>query len=227
MEILNVTTSILQLLREKIITCELKPGQKLNESNLSKSFGISRPPLREAFRVLEKDNMVVNVPRKGTYVTELSSKNYTEVSQVREMIECYTIELLKSLSIRNLPKVTMALSRASSLSMPLDSTDPKKLLGYEKVFLDFHKNLVESSENTLLISIYNAISINLARYQFIYFYIDGTTKHSLEDHYRILEFITNGDYDQAKEELKKHINYTIELVKSELVKSRILDPAIF
>jgi len=222
MNVLNVTASVLQSLREKIIICELKPGYKLNELNISTDLGISRPPLREAFRILEKDHMVVNIPRKGTYVAELSVKDFIEVSQVREMIECYCVDLLKASNTRDLPKVKSALDKAMGVALPLKNVDRLELLKYIKVFLDFHKSLIGSSENSVLISIYSSISFNLARYQFIYFYAEGTAQHSLEDHNRVLELIRNGDYDQAKEELKRHINYTVELVKT-----RILDRVIF
>jgi DNA-binding GntR family transcriptional regulator len=221
MNILNVTGTALQFLKEKIITGELKSGQKLSETSLSVKLGISRPPLREAFRILEKDHLVVNIPRKGTYVTELSIKDFIEISQIREMIECYTVDLFKASNIRNLPKVTLSLNRALSLPMPLNSVDPEQLLNCIKVILDFHSSLVESSENSRLTNIYDSISFNLARYQFIYFYISGAAQHSLDDHKRILEFIRNGNYEQAKEELRKHIHYTVELVKN-----RILHPAI-
>ncbi len=222
MKIVNVTTSALQFLREKIITGELKSGEKLNEYSLSAKLGISRPPLREALRILEKDHMAVNIPRKGTYVTELSVKDFEELSQIREMIECYTIDCLKTFHIRNLPKVTLAFNKALSLPNPLNSVDPEQLLNYIRVFLDFHTSLVESSGNSQLTHIYHSINFNLARYQFIYFYINGTAQHSLEDHKRILELIRNSNYDEAKEELKRHIHYAVEVVKN-----RILHPAIF
>jgi DNA-binding GntR family transcriptional regulator len=222
MKIVNVTASALQFLREKIITGELKSGERLNEASLSSKLGISRPPLREALRILEKDHMAVNIPRKGTYVTELSVKDFEELSQIREMIECYTIDYFKTSHIRNLPKVTLAFNKALSLPNPLNSVDPEQLLNYIRVFLDFHTSLVESSGNSQLTHIYHSINFNLARYQFIYFYINGTAKHSLDDHKRILEFIRNGNYDEAKEELKKHIHYAVEVVKN-----RILHPAIF
>ena len=222
MKIVNVTTSALQFLREKIITGELKSGERLNEASLSSKLGISRPPLREALRILEKDQMAVNIPRKGTYVTELSVKDFEELSQIREMIECYTIDYLKTSHIRNLPKVTLAFNKALSLPNPLNSVDPEQLLNYIRVFLDFHTSLVESSGNSQLTHIYHSINFNLARYQFIYFYINGTAQHSLEDHKRILEFVRNDNYDEAKEELKRHIHYAVEVVKN-----RILHPAIF
>jgi DNA-binding GntR family transcriptional regulator len=221
MEILSVTASALQFLSEKIITGELKPGQKLNESSLSVQLGISRPPLREAVRLREKDHLVVNIPRRGTYVAGLSVQDFIEVSQVREMIECYTIDLLEAAGARNLPNVTAALDKALNLPTPLTSADPKDLLAYIRVFLDFHHCLVESSGNSLLTHIYRSISSYLARYQFIYFQIDGTAQRSLRDHNRTIEFIRKGKYDQARKELRRHIQYAVEMVKN-----RISQPAL-
>jgi DNA-binding GntR family transcriptional regulator len=221
MEILNVTATALQFLREKIIISELKSGQKLNEASLSVNLGISRPPLREAFRLLEKDHLVVNIPRKGTFVTELSTKDYEEVSQIRQMIECYAIDLIKASNARDLPRVDLALERASKLPMPLNTVEPLELLNRIKVFLEFHNSLVESSGNSRLTSIYHSISFNLARYQFIYFHIQGTAQHSLDDHKKVLELIKNGNYDEAKEELRKHVHYAVELVKNKILHSAI------
>jgi DNA-binding GntR family transcriptional regulator len=223
MEILNVTGSVLQVLRNKIITGELKSGQKLNESTVSSSLGISRPPLREVFRMLEKDHMVINIPRKGTYVAELSIKDFEELSQVREMMECYAIDLLKTSNIRNLPKVTVALNKALSLPMSNNSVDPEELLNRIKVILDFHTSLVESTGNSRLAYNYHSISLNLARYQFLYFYTSGAAQHSLDDHAKTLEFIRDGNFDQAKEELRKHIHYTVELVKDRILYQAVSD----
>ncbi|MBW2123631.1 MAG: GntR family transcriptional regulator, partial [Deltaproteobacteria bacterium] len=69
MEIRGVTKSLVDYLRTQIITGNLPPGQKLNEIRLSSDLGVSRPPLREAFRILEHDRLVASIPRKGTYVT--------------------------------------------------------------------------------------------------------------------------------------------------------------
>ena len=215
MEILTVTSSVLQCVRDQIITGELKPGQKLNESSLSESIGISRQPLREAFRLLVKDRLVVNIPRKGTYVAELSMEDLEEVYQIREMIECYAIDLLKASNIRDLPNVITALNRASAVQF--NSSDPEELLNHIKIIAGFHICLVESAGNSLLTDLYHSISANLSRYQFIYFSIAGSGRHSSDDHKRVLELITNGNYDQAKKELEKHIRYTMDLVKSKVL----------
>ncbi len=221
MKVLNVTKSAHHFLRDKIITGELGPGEKLNEATLSMELGISRPPLREALRLLEKDHMVVNIPRKGTYVTELSVKDFIEGTQIREILECYAIDLLKASNIRNMPKVNLALNKALNLPIPFNTADPEQLLNNMKVFLDFHNCMVESSGNSRLAQVYHSVMWNLARYQFIYFCVNGTARRSLDDHKRTLEFIRNGSYEEAKEQLREHINYTVEVVKQE-----ILHPAV-
>lgn len=222
MQILNVTSKVLETLREKIIASELKPGFKLNEIDLSVNLGISRPPLREALRILEKDSLVVNIPRKGTYVSELSLKDFIEVSQAREMIECYCVDLLNSSNIRNLPKCEAALQKAVQLPTPFISENDEESIQHIKVMHDFHIGLVESVGNSLLSRIYDSIGYTLARYQYIYFHIDEAVQHSLDDHKRVLKLISKGDYEQAKEELRNHIIFAVELVKN-----RIIHKAVF
>ncbi len=103
-----------------------------------------------------------------------------------------------------------------SLSLPDDIGDSEKLLGYVRILLDFHGRLIESTGNSLLTSIYYAISFSLARYQFIYFNMAGMAQHSLHDHKRILELIESGDYEQAKEEMRTHLRYTVDSVKNRI-----------
>lgn len=222
MEGVNLTSTVVEALREKIIIGELKAGYKLNEIDISMDLGVSRPPLREAFRILEKDNMAVSVPRKGTYVSELSLKDFTEVSQTREMIECYSMDLLKASSVRDLPKAEQALQEAAALQSRPDSMDEAELIRKIKVMHEFHISLVEATGNSMLSRIYGSIGYTLARYQYIYFHIDDAARHSLADHNKVLALVRKGNFDQAKEELRKHIHYTVDLVKN-----RIIHRAVF
>lgn len=213
MGIMGVTESLVQYLRDRIIIGELRGGQKLNEAHLSLSLGVSRPPLREAYRILEHEHLVFNVPRKGTYVTEISIEDLQEVTQARQMIECGAIDLLKAKNIRNLPHVASALDAGLELSVP-SSDDTEQYLIYIKTFADYHLKLVESCGNGWLIHFYQAIVFNLARYQFKYFHIPGTRETSLKDHREVLSLIEAGDHDRAKEYLRSHINYTFQVLQS-------------
>ncbi|MEA3359914.1 MAG: GntR family transcriptional regulator [Thermodesulfobacteriota bacterium] len=106
MEIKTVTNIATEYLRKQIITGEMAAGQRINETDLASYLNISRPPIRETFRILENEQLVVNIPRRGTKVTNISMKDLQEVYQARKMLECYAIDILKTKNIRVLPDVT-------------------------------------------------------------------------------------------------------------------------
>ncbi|MBW1716676.1 MAG: GntR family transcriptional regulator [Deltaproteobacteria bacterium] len=118
MKIKSITESVTEYLRLQIITGEFAPGQKLNETELASRLNISRPPLREAFRISENEHLVVSVPRKWTYVTDISIEDLEKVYQAREMLEWYAIDFLKYKNIRDLPTVIASVESASDLSIP-------------------------------------------------------------------------------------------------------------
>ena len=218
MEILGVSASALNYLRNTIIVGTLKPGQKLNENELASNLNISRPPLREALRILEKDRLVFNLARKGTYVTEMSLKDFEELSQVRKMVECYAIDLMEASQICDLAKLNSTLEKSSALTT-YDRNDPEQLLEHTRIVLDFHNSLVECSGNLRLVSIYESIRFNLCRYQFIYFNIGDVDKISFSYHRKILKYLSTRKFNEAKEELNKHIGNAMDLVKDELNRS--------
>jgi DNA-binding GntR family transcriptional regulator len=216
MEIKSVSNSVVEYLRSQIVTGRLRANQKLNENDLALSLGISRPPIREAFRTLENEHFVISIPRKGTYVTNVSIEDLSELFQVRKMIESYTIDLLETKSIKGLPHVESSLEEAGRLPPPsVENQD--EMLHYLKVFSDFHGKLVEAGSNYRIIHFYKAISLNLTRYQVMYLFIPGSVRHSLKDHREILDFIKKGEYDKAKECLMNHINYTAEVLQSKIL----------
>ncbi len=202
MEFMGVTQSAAQHLRESIISGELAPGKRLNELDLSSRLGISRPPLREAFRLLENERLVVSVPRRGCYVTAVSAQDCRQIFQAREMIECYVIDLLKAKNIKGLPNVDSALASASDLWPPSRNKEEGIM---HNPFPHFHIKLVESTGNHWIIGFYNSIASSLARYQFMCTYVPGVPDQAQDEHRQILDFIKGGEYDLAREFLKFHI----------------------
>ena len=212
MEILGVTESTVQYLRVHIITGELAPGQKLNELELSSRLDISRPPLREAFRVLENEHLIVSVPRKGCYVTEISTEDCRGIFEAREMIECFSVDLLQAKKIRDLPHVVSTLAVTADLRMPT-SSDPHEKFNYLKAIANFHIKLVESAGNSRLNHFYHSIFSNLARYQDMYIYIPGLMDQSQKDHEQLLDLIARGDHTDAREFLRAHINSFLKFIE--------------
>src|SRR5438105_15855611 len=87
----QVWETICTHLREAILAGDLSPGTKLVEAELARRFGVSRGPIREALRELSREGLVVDLPRRGTFVCTLTQADLTEVYAVREALELVAV----------------------------------------------------------------------------------------------------------------------------------------
>ena len=74
-------------IRQAIIDGTFSPGERLMEIQLADEMGVSRTPVREAIRKLELEGFVVMIPRRGTYVADISIKDITEIYEVRTCLD--------------------------------------------------------------------------------------------------------------------------------------------
>jgi DNA-binding GntR family transcriptional regulator len=215
MEIIGVSESALKYIRVHIITGTLVPGQKLNEIELARSLGISRAPLREAFRILENEHLVVSIPRKGCCVTGLSMQDCQDIFGVRTMMERFAVDLIESRGIRELPNVEKTLEKTAELRNP-ENADAYGKFNYLRSIADFHIKLIEAAGNRKVNQLYNAIFPSLARYQSLYTYMPGLMEESQKEHEHFLKLIKRGKYPAAKESLSLHINKFIPLIEEKV-----------
>lgn len=204
----SVTESVMQRLREEIITGKLPAGSRLNEVGLSNRFKISRPPLREAFQMLKNVNLVTNYPRKGSYVMEMSIEDCKQIYRARIMIESTAIDIIRRLPNSSTDSLRKALELARQNDTWPDSSGA--VVNYYNLMADFHFKLVERSNNKWLTHCYHGIGWNLARYQIIYLKIPGSYQPSQKEHDFILDLIESREFTKAKVNLIKHIRRTQE-----------------
>ena len=87
----QIWETICQRIRASILSGDLPAGVKLVEADLAKSFGVSRGPIREALRELSREGLVVDLPRRGTFVCTLTQVDLNEVYAVREALEAVAV----------------------------------------------------------------------------------------------------------------------------------------
>ena len=80
------------LLRRAIVNIDLAPGTALNEVAVAESLGVSRIPVREAFRKLMTEGLVEIQPQKGTFISRLRRSQLQDALFVREALECAAVE---------------------------------------------------------------------------------------------------------------------------------------
>jgi DNA-binding GntR family transcriptional regulator len=219
MKVLGVTESAARLLRQEIIAGIISPGTKLNEIELSNRYGISRPPLREAFRKLEVENLVENVPRKGTYVTEISEEDCEQVYFARRVIEGAAIDAIAQNKNRDIAALRRVMDGGMPAALP-HNPDVPAIISYYQSVAGFHWKLIEASANRWLVHCYRCIDATLARYQIIYLAVPGTPQHSVKCHREILQLMEDGKFQEAKESLDAHILKTYRLLVDNMATRR-------
>jgi DNA-binding GntR family transcriptional regulator len=178
------------ILTEAILEGVLSGGEQLVEAELQKQFGISRSPLREAFRDLEKKGLVVIIPRKGTYVKQVNRKDIKNNFPVRAVLE--------GLAAREAhPNMTAqiidALSRTlDKMKTAVEISDTKT---YWKNHLEFHDIFIKASNNDVLINILKTLRMHSLWYRFSYQYYKEDLQRSLAVHQTIFDLFQNRDTD--------------------------------
>jgi DNA-binding GntR family transcriptional regulator len=93
LQVPTLTEETVRALRERILAGEFMPGERLVEEQLSERFGVSRPPLREALRILSQDGLIVGIPRRGFSVAALTPAEVRELYDFRFALERSAVEL--------------------------------------------------------------------------------------------------------------------------------------
>ena len=93
MKIQSIVDHAIKNLEDMIIKGKLKPGQKIKEQEISTRLGISRPPLREAFKILEAEGLIRREPRRGVFVSELKDTDIWEIYTLKVALYSLAVTL--------------------------------------------------------------------------------------------------------------------------------------
>ena len=204
MKIQGVTESVLSHLRQKIITAELPPDSKLNEIELADLFGVSRPPLREAFRKLENENLILSVPRKGSYVSGVSQEDCMQIYRARVMLECGAIDIIGEQGLDVIEKLEKTLAKEKEFVPPAHPS-LEDMPTFFKVMSRFHNTLMECCGNRWIVHFYKQQQSSMARYQIMYLRLPGSRNASQEEHEKVFKLIKANALEEAKKEISQHI----------------------
>jgi len=194
-------------LTEAILDGTLKGGDQLIETDLKEQFGISRSPLREAFRILEKMGLVEIIPRKGAFVISITSRDIEHHFPVRSVLEGLAArEAYKRISEEELKGMTRALDRMRGA---VSKNNTKAY--WESHFL-FHEVFIDASANLILINLLKTLRMHNMWYRFSYKYYEENLSESFAIHERILKLFKTKKTDirQLEEVVRNHIEVAVE-----------------
>ncbi|MBO6267268.1 MAG: GntR family transcriptional regulator [Synergistaceae bacterium] len=191
---------VCETLRDAVRRGILQPGERLMEIQLAEDLGVSRTPVREAIRKLEMEGYVIMMPRRGTYVADLSIRDINEVFEIRTSLESLASGLAaERIDEDELEKLQRLLVEIGAY---IKSGDMESIV---RTDTEFHDLLYQASRNTRLVGIISNIREQLTRFRTTSMSFPGRLKATLEEHRKIVEAIAQGDEKAARKAAEHHM----------------------
>jgi len=207
----SLVTEIVEQLEAKIISGELKPEERLVEQTLCEQMGVSRSPLREAFRLLENRGFVKKEARRGVTVTKASLKEAIDVYVIRANLESLATHLAVK---RNDPGLVRVLKELHQKMVQVAGKGDRKT--YYRLNAEFHSAVIRACGNEQLIDMLDVFGKHTARYRLQVLSIPGKLEESVKKHGALIRSIELGDAERAEALRKESILENIALLEQHL-----------
>ena len=195
-------------IRELIITGVFKPGQQLKEDEICNRFRFSRPPIREAFKMLEAEGLVTRKPRCGVFVARMTPKDIWEIYTLKAVI--YQMAASLAMAVMT-DKDLEALQTAVDQMTACVATEPVVLRQYQLHHRAFHEIVLTLAGNNRLAQVENNLRFQISRISYNSLKNSAHLKASLEYHRQILAAMKKRDRTLACRLMKEHVLDALDL----------------
>jgi DNA-binding GntR family transcriptional regulator len=202
LNVLNLRDHITQRIRDAILDGTYKPGERLVETAIASQLGVSRAPVREALSALEREGMVVNVPRRGYSVIEFTDKDIDEIYSLRLLLEVGGLRRAMSrFTEEDIAEMQSVIDRLGEAAQ--QKSDPGTIVSLD---LSFHEFMCRVADHSRLYSVWNGIRLQTQ----ILIGVTSRTHYKYPDqpkklHQTILDAIRDRDLQRAESSITDHI----------------------
>ena len=198
---------VAELLRQRIFSRELKPGNWIDELKIAEDYGISRTPLREALKVLAAEGLVTMKVRRGAYVTEINEKDLTDVYHLLSLLESDAAGVVAT-------KASEAqLRELQALHAELEATARPGQQNRDRFFEineRFHMRLLEIADNRwrdqMVADLRKVMKLN-RQHSLLK---AGRIEESLKEHQAIMDALRERDAAAAMQRMQEHFRNGLE-----------------
>jgi phosphonate utilization transcriptional regulator len=196
----SLTSVVQQEIERAILQGEYEPGSKLIEATLAAKMGVSRGPVREAFRMLEEAGLVRNEKNRGVFVRDIPMGEAVEIFDLRAaMDELVGRKLATSITPAQLKEVK---ALVDGMEKAVKATDART---YHMLNLKFHDRLVEMAGNSKLTGFYRKLIKELSLFRRLNLADGWLLPISASEHRQIIKGIASGDPQAAGKAMFDHV----------------------
>ncbi|GAA4689349.1 GntR family transcriptional regulator [Pseudonocardia yuanmonensis] len=199
----------LDRIRGDILRGAIGPGERLVEEQLTRRFGISRAPVREALRLLGQQGLVEHLPRRGVRVAELSARDMTELFGLRDALERFAVETALGGGRRPDPEKLAVLERAAERIERAAGHEEHADAAIDRAeaHREFHLALVALAGHRHLLRVYEPVIMQLQLYMAANMRREAEQRSPAEGahrHRHLYEAVASGDVAAVLEALASH-----------------------
>ena len=195
-------------IKELIVSKQFKPGEKIVQERLADQLGISRTPLRDALQMLEAENLIISIPRKGVMVKEFTQKEIIEVYDCRIALEGVAVSLFTERSNEE------EVEELEDLFLPF--TKKNKAINtkkYQAIDSQFHNTIISNCGNKILSNLFHKGNL-LTSIRMIG--LVRPPSETLQEHLDIIRAIKEKKTDLAEKLAKEHLDISRQLILKQL-----------
>jgi DNA-binding GntR family transcriptional regulator len=198
----SIQARLVTEIRHRIIDGKILPGVNISELALAEEFGVSRTPVREAFKQLQTEGLIEIRPRVGTFVTAPSRREVTELFEMKELLEGAAARLLAQRG--RVPEVEQMEENLREADAAVARNDRAR---YAELVEEFHNLLIVGADNKKLEAHYRTLMNQLAYARLVHTSLSqpGRALQSDREHHRVLELIVAKDGDSAERVMREHV----------------------
>lgn len=203
----SIPEEIAALLREEILDGVLPPDDRLRQEHLAQRFGTSQAPIREAFRRLEAEGLVVSAPNRGVRVAGLSAAAAEEIGALRLSLEP---DLAAAAAMRP-SRIDGDAARAAIAAMAAART-PAELMAANA---DFHDTLYRAAGRPITLDLVTGLRARYERYLRLMWRRTGHAALSNDEHAELLDLVLADDAEAVRRVMQRHVSAsTAEILRA-------------
>ena len=195
----TVKGKVVELITDVILSGKVKPGERLNESELARQLGVSRAPVREGLQQLQEQGFVVNVPRRGMFLVRLDEEAIQKINSLRLIIESEALRLAR---VHLTPE---GKAQLEEIIEKMERIGPTPTNQARRIDFEFHRTIWRMSGNEylerLLVSLTSPLFAHAALEK-----LHAEQRVLIQDSHRpLLEFVLGNSSQTAEEAMLMHL----------------------
>lgn len=188
-------------LKERILSCEILPGQEIFEKELSSHLPWGRTPIHEALLLLKNDGLMDIFPRKGMRITDYTTQSVRDIYQIRKLLEPSVAQSYKQIYDKE---------KLLEFEENFTHTDSFSDAEYYSLDIRFHTYLIQVTQNSMLMQLWEEVMLHQFRLAMYAVKLNTTFRPDNDpQHKRIIEALLKEDNEAIQASLVSHINYSL------------------